>query len=538
MPDEEKTTNQSNNKFLLRFKKINLFLKVITSKIYDYEYLSFVLFLIYLIFSLFIGLLFHKVGNYGVETDFFWSYVPQAKEFHNLHFPIDDFRGPLYPIVLAFFNILIRDYFTSGIIISSLSAAIAIFISHKLLKNITNNTFAFYSVLLIISNPFFIQHSYLCGTDMLFFVLTTTSIYKFISCKNINSKSIIISAVFAGLAYLTRYIGVFLLGISFFIFFSKALETPIKLKLRFSLLYFFSFGVTILPWSLYTYFKKGSFFYNANYKNVLYEMYGTNWEKFWFNQTSEINSIYKVIFLSPLQFILTLLKNIVFHFWSDVHSLMGIHVGLFVIVGIIGLFLLRKSFKTSWKLSAFLILGLIYFFILAMIFYSERFSLPLLPIYAFLAVTGLRYLRQKLNKYLLKPIITLIALLIILLNVVYSFSFNSSNINSGPVELLSLKEWFNKNIPQDKKGSSICARKPHIAYYLELNFVPLPVVSNYSDLIKYLREKKVDYLYFGIYEAYTRDTFYFLLDPQINHPNLQTVVYSDYPKSVLYRVIK
>jgi hypothetical protein len=126
---------------------------------------------------------------------------------------------------------------------------------------------------------------------------------------------------------------------------------------------------------------------------------------------------------------------------------------------------------------------------------------------------------------------------LIVYTLVNAYTFNSKNINSGPTELLVLRDWYRENVPDNKKGEIVAARKAHVAYYLDMKFQLIPMADSYNELIRKLREKDVDYLYFGIAEAGLRREFQFLIDPKGVHPGLEVVVYFESPPSVLYRVL-
>jgi hypothetical protein len=116
------------------------------------------------------------------------------------------------------------------------------------------------------------------------------------------------------------------------------------------------------------------------------------------------------------------------------------------------------------------------------------------------------------------------------------YEYNRKTISSGPKEVLIVAQWFNQQIPPSQRGEVVAARKPHIAYYMGLDFKRIPYVNTYSELIEQLKSKEVDYLFFGIMEAGTRRAFQFLLDPSQPHPGLKPIVYTTRPPSVLYRV--
>ena len=111
---KKKSKNKSIKK--LPTKKSKVSLEESFNKFLQFRYLGLVIAVLYFVILLILSLLYHKVGDYGIETDFFWGYVPHAKSFINGDLQIDAFRGPLYPMVLGLVNLIISNYFISGIV--------------------------------------------------------------------------------------------------------------------------------------------------------------------------------------------------------------------------------------------------------------------------------------------------------------------------------------------------------------------------------------------------------------------------------------
>lgn len=129
----------------------------------------------YFVILLVLSFQFHKVGDYGAETDFFWSYVPAAKSFLNATLQIDPFTGSIYSIIFGLVNLIISDYFYSGILIGIISASFVIFLTFELLKRIFSPTVSFFVSLILIVNPIFVQYTYSAATDMIFNALATSA---------------------------------------------------------------------------------------------------------------------------------------------------------------------------------------------------------------------------------------------------------------------------------------------------------------------------------------------------------------------------
>jgi len=536
---KKKSKKVSNKK--LQSKKSKASLEESFNKFLQFRYLGLVIAVLYFLLLLILSLLYHKVGDYGVETDFFWGYVPNAKSFINGDLQIDQFRGPLYPIVLSLVNIIISNYFISGIVIGVLSASILILFTFELIKNIFSPTVSLFVSLLLASNPIFVQYTYSAGTDMMFNVLVVATLFFFFKDKGLNHRNIIIAAVLGGLSYLTRYNGVFLLGFVFIILFVNYWNNNWAQRIKSSIAFIAVFILTFTPWGIFCLNEKGSFFYNENYKNIAYELYGKgkiSWDQFWFSESNNFKSMFDVIGRDPFLFISTTIGNIGEHFLLDMERLMGWYVGGFIVLGLI-LLLISNPFK-NWKSreTGYYLSNLFFFALLTLVFYSERFSIFLISFYSVIAIQPFFRERFAANKHIPSKLVYLILISLVAVTLAKSISFNSSRINSGPRELLVLQDWYEENIPESERGNNIAARKAHVAYYLGMNFVLLPMANSYEEFIQKLHQYNVDYLYFSSIEAAMRREFQSLLNPKSSHPGLKVVVYFNNPPAVLYRVIK
>ncbi len=535
---KNKSKKKPDKKLQTKISKVSL--EESFNKFFQYRYLGLVIAVLYFVILLIVSLLYHEVGDYGIETDFFWGYVPNAKSFINGDLQIDAFRGPLYPIVLSLVNLIISNYFISGIVIGVLSASILIFLTFELIKKIFSPAVSFFVALLLASNPIFVQYTYSAGTDMMFNALAAATLFFFFKDKEINYRIIIIAAVLGGLSYLTRYNGVFLLGFVFIILFVNYWNNDWVQRIKSSIVFVAVFILTFTPWGFYCLSEKGSFLYNENYKNIAYELYGKgnmSWDKFWFSESSSFTSLSDVIGRDPFLFISTTVGNIGENFLLDMERLMGWYVGAFIILGLI-LLLFSNPLK-NWKSreTGYYLSNLFFFALLTLVFYSERFSIFLISFYSVIAIQPFFIEKFTFNKRIPLKIGYLIMISLIAVTMNESISFNSSRINSGPQELLVLQDWYDTNIPESERGNKIAARKAHVAYYLGMDFVLLPMADSYEELIEKLRQKNVDYLYFSPIEAAMRREFQALLNPKSSHPGLKVVVYFNNPPAVLYRII-
>jgi 4-amino-4-deoxy-L-arabinose transferase-like glycosyltransferase len=492
---------------------------------------------LFLIVMLFISLKYHIVGDYGVETDFYWSYVPEARHILGGTIPIEDFRGPGYPLVLACIALFTSDLFHAGVVLSTVAGAASLYFIFRIFKQLFRADMALIGTLLVAVNTTFVQYSYSAGTDMFFVALVTASTFFFLRHEEMRGLDIVLSAVLAGFAYLTRYNGLFavvaapaaLLAVNPF-------QQTRNLRAKTAALYIGVFLLTIAPWGIYCLIEKGSFFYNKNYLNIAYEMFAKGripWDQYWSVDAQKFTSLTQVIFANPGLFVTTVIRNIFEHVVGDLGKLAGWQVGVFSVLGV-PLFIKERP---SARVLGYFIFALLFFAVLLLVFYGERFSLYLLPVYVVLALKALTW--QGLARYRFWKRVqsgALIAAVLLVWTAVSSYEFNSANIGSGPREVVSIAQWFRNNYDDTAKGQIIIARKPHIAYYLDMKMELFPYVDTYPQLLDHIRKVHASYLYFSLMEAGMRPQFQYLLDPSKAPPELKPLTYSAYPPAVLYKV--
>lgn len=492
---------------------------------------------VYFVLMLFVSLKYHIIGDYGVETDFYWSYVPQAKHILEGTIIVEDFHGPVYPIVLSLIARVTSDLFHAGVILSLLSASATLFFIFQILKKLFRADMALIGTTLIALNATFIQYSYTAGTDMLFNALVTGSVFFLLKDEERKWLNIALSALLAGIGYLTRYNGVFaLVAAPAAILLANIYQLSWRERIRTSAFFAGIFLLVIAPWGLYCFIEKGSFFYNKNYLNIAYEMFAKGkigWDQYWSVESQKFTSLRQVIFADPGLFISTVLRNIFEHGADDLGKLLGWQIGVFSLAGI-ALFVKERP---TTRVLGYFIISILFFGVLLMVFYGERFSMFLLPFYVALALKTLTW--QKLAQYRFWNRIHIggLAGIILLIWTGYnSYQFNSMTIDSGPKEVIGIARWFEQNVGQKDSGKIIITRKPHIAYYLDMKMELFPYVNTYGELLAKMREVNASYLYFGLMEAGMRPQFRQLLDPRNAPPELRPLTYTVSPPAVLYKV--
>jgi hypothetical protein len=471
----------------------------------------------YFIILLFIAFTFHRIGDYGVETDFYWLYVPQAKEVLKGILPIDAYKGPIYQSIVALFSLIFAgDFFRAGIFINILSASLILLSIFKIIDLISNRDLALITVIFTATNRYFIKYSYSCSTDMVFMVLFFLSVFYLLKSNFWESthsgkdiKSIWLAGLFCSLAYLTRYtslsliISVFLYLMFQIIKIFQAKNNIIKKELidrvKKTSLFFIPNFVLISIWGIICLAYKGSFFYNDNFLNTAYTVYKSpnmSNNEWTYKYQIQFHSMYDVIFKDFGLFVKRIfIENFTSYFVKDMSVLLPWYIGIFTCFGLIFFFIKHKNLNFSLKF--FIFLSLIFYFFPVMTFYSERFSLPLLPLYLYLMIyfVSLSFIRDKFKKRKIIIVGFIIVIIIASVSVYRSFTYIKKDIRSGPKEILLVSEWVKNNYHDSMNGKTVLAYKPHIAYYTNSNFVPFAIVTDYKDLLVQIKEKNVDYLY-------------------------------------------
>ncbi|MBI4429724.1 MAG: glycosyltransferase family 39 protein [Ignavibacteriales bacterium] len=492
---------------------------------------------VYFVVMSYIGLKYHIVGDYNVETDFYWLYVPNAKEILGGHVLIEEFRGPAYPAFLAVVGVVLKDFFRSGIILSTLAASFVLFFAFETLKKLFRADLALVATTLTAVNATFVQYTYTAGTDMVFNALVAASAFFLFRKEERTKSDLVIFSVAAGVAYLTRYNGIFVVvAISIIFLLLNQHRLALREKFKNTTMTLGIFLATITPWGIYCLIEKGSFFYNRNYLNIAYEMFAKgkiSWDQYWMVEASKFSSLPQVILADPALFAGTVVSNLYEHFVNDLRLLLGFHLGVFVVAGI---FLYIKEKPTTRQLSYFTF-GLCFFLVLLLVFYGERFSLFLIPVYASLALKALSWQRlSRLRFWNGVHAGAFVSWILITWSAADSITFNKANINSGPQEIPVIAETFRKNYGDSDRGKIILTRKPHIAYYLDMTMRTFPYVDNWEELKAEARSLHASYLFYGMMEAGLRPQFRELLDPRRAPEWLKPMTYTVSPPAVLYKV--
>ncbi|NQU06083.1 MAG: glycosyltransferase family 39 protein [Calditrichaeota bacterium] len=466
---------------------------------------------------------YHPIGDWGVESDFYWDQAPAAEELLQGKLNVEHYRfkGPGYPLLLTPFIAVLKDSFLAARILALTSTVVCLLLTFLLFRKYFNPLWGTWAVLALVTNCTFARYSFRAGTDMPFFMLCL--IFYLVIVSNFRGKALIIGLL-SGFACLIRYNGISLVivGLIWAAYFEKGIDK----KEYFRKLISTGLGLlaVILPWCNFLYSQTGDPFCNLNFQNIAYELSRDSvatWDQFWYSDSSmRASSLMDVIQVHGWGIFVMIGRNLVKHFLLDMTNLLCFVVGLSVIFGII-LYIFKKtiSCRIHWLIGT----GIAIYCIISLVYYSERFSMPLLPIY--LIFSCLFFTSPLVTKYLSRinirfNVIYLFALVLILLGAPSRMNYLVTEMKIVPTEILDVakNETFN-SLPHGK----MTARKPHAPYLLGHKFVVLPIFKNINLLADWLEENNIDYLFLSRREASLRPELSGLLRYPYGHPRIEPI---------------
>ena len=445
-------------------------------------------------------LLKRSIGDYGVETDFYGDFVPTARRWMDGQPSVmGGFRGPFYYLVLGLFGSLLRDYFLVGKLLSVLGAGFGLRIAGGLLRRLWTPEVGVYGTLFIAANPVFLEYTYRACTDMIFWLLFTSSLALLFSGETHRMRSWILAGILAGTAWLTRYNGGVLVPTALLV----ALITirPLSRGVRPVLGFLAAWVLVIAPWSLYLWAQTGDPFWNRAYQNVAVEIYPSSASKATQgNFMSEVGfaSLFEVWSVYPSQFLRVIAANSFEHLWEDVRKLVGMGWAVAALLGV-------AAGWRSWvrrETVGFALVAVLVYTSLLPVFYNQRFMLPLLLWWAAAVgvlggVVGQRLglLAEKAPGRVSRLFLQGLVVLVLGLFVVWSThtqlreSTDLDGNKSGATEILKLAEALEGSGVVFNDLTPIAARKPHIGYYLGAPVISIPLGTTEA-----LRESGAHYL--------------------------------------------
>jgi tetratricopeptide (TPR) repeat protein len=474
----------------------------------------------------------HRVGDYMTETDFYGQYAQGARLIQRGHLEPARYGvvGPGYELALAAAGLVVRDLFLAAGLLSLVSSALTLLLWSTLLRRRADARAALGAALFLATNATFFRYGYSVTTDAFALLLQSAALAVLLARPGLRAAAG--AGVLAALAFLTRYnAGVLLPAGLVAIAAGGALQEK---RGRAALLFAAGFLLPVLPWVVYS-FARGTGVTFQLHHNIAYEVFarakGIPWDTYQRTMQPQFHDLADVIARDPGAVARRMLFNVHDHLRLDAVSLLGWPLALCAVLGL-GLGLTDGALRRLWPLApAWALL----FLALVPAFYSERYSLALLPFYAVAAASFFASPRFALvllrgPRIWLKPALVLLPLAFALAATVRS---QARLLDQLPVEVLDAARTLRSLA---RPGDRVIARKPHLAFHSGVQPVPFPFVSTLPRLAAYARAQGARWLYFSWPEGQTRPEFWCLLDSTAVVPGLTVRRITAPHPAVLYEI--
>lgn len=488
----------------------------------------------------------HPFGNYATETDFYHLFAPDAQRILAGQVPQNTFQGPGYPVVLALGSRVSGvELFTFGKWFSVVCASLVGLAIFLLFRPLFGGVVGLGAQLLFIVSGEFPQFSINATTDLFFLLLCLTTLVLFLSRRSEPLERVLLASIFAGLAYLTRYNGLFLVATCLAgILLLDIFQTGWRRRLGLATIFIAGFTLTVSPWLYLNARHYGSPLYNTNYLNMATQFYpelvagktnqdGTRLleEKF--------KSFGDVLRYNPGQALLRYPQTL----WQSLrYSVTGMLLNRYVAIpGLLGLLLVLWRRRTR-EVQLIILAGLIYLLLMGLNHWETRYYLFWGVVLSGLAVETIRLTADHILRYTRRTSPGWKMLPVGLFVLLWVLSFNESRADvlkflaAQPWEISGARDFLVDQYDGETRRLRIVARKPHLPYLVKAEWIFFPQVRTIDEFKHWVEQNDVDFIVIGKRELKERKELAPLGKPSKAPEWLKPVWIYDQTGLILYRV--
>jgi hypothetical protein len=484
----------------------------------------------------------HRVGDYFTESDFYGAYARGARLIQHGQLVPSRYTvvGPGYEIALAVAGFAIRDLFRAAQLLSALSVAGIAWAWFVLLRRRVDARLGAAMLLFLCSNDGLFRYASSATTDAFGIALQAAALFALLGAPRAEpgvpaapgARRFAVAGLLAAFAFLTRYNAVALLPAGLLAILAGGTGTPRRGTA--AIAFTAAFLVPVLPWIAFSLAHGGTLGTQLHH-NIAYEVFarskGIAWDDYQKDLQSQFPNLGAVIARDPGAVARQMFANVFDHLRGDAANVLGWPAAIAAIAGLV--FALRTGWRHAlWPLLA---AGALLFLTLVPVFYSERYSLALLPVYATLAGAAfasplLALAAGRGPRVWLK---TLGAPLLVALALPAGLARQARTFEQLPYEVLDAGKALHG---LRAHGDRVISRKAHIAYYGDCEPLAFPFAGDLDGLARYARETHARWLYVSWPEVETRPGFYHLLDTAGVVPGLTARYSSPVRPAVLYEI--
>lgn len=458
---------------------------------------------------------FHKTPGYGVETDLFGDSIPAAQALaHGSPAPHHyEYKGPGYPLLLLLATFLSGGNAWFGArLLNVVAAVLGAGFVFLLFREKGGLDLARFTLLALCVNPLYWRTSIEAGTDMPAFALAITSTWL-VLCSQ-SQRAAAGAGALAGFAILCRYNTAFLVPAALVAIALPGL--PNGSRARRLLAYGAGLTLVLGPWLVANRALTGSPFTNRNYANLAYELYGRGmgWDVFWSDVAPRFSGFGEVVRYDPAGALVHWGRNLATRWLLDLRQLVPVWLGVAAVPGaILGVIAVRRNPAQAVGFVAHYVFC---YATLALVFYTPRFFLYLVPFY--LAAAGLFFLPPGRSKGWLRKLGIVLAAAALAGSAVMSARQTGAQLAADPFEIVEAGHTLKKLAPP---GARLLARKPQVAWFAGMEYVPLPNVETLRELLTEARRLGAPYLFLSGIEASLRPQFTLLNEGEVALPGFE-----------------
>lgn len=469
----------------------------------------------------------HRIGDYMAETDFYGAYAEGAKLIQHGHLLPARYGviGPVYEILLGLTGFVVPNLFVAAEILSLLATLATLGFWFAILRRRIDVRVALAAVALYAVNPFVFRYGYSATTDAVSVAIQSACLWLLLARP--GPRAAFLAGLLAAVAFLARYNAVYLLPAGLIVFALRPPGTRLALALRFAA----GFVAPVLPWVLFCLASGARFSFQLHH-NIAYEVYarakGIPWDNYQRFLQPQFHNLWDVIRRDPGAFTTRMATNVWEHLRDDGLKLLGAWTAAAALAGLVVLFVERRGRALLPVLAP----GVLLFLSLVPVFYSERYSLALVPFYA--ALGGLAFgaplLALPAGGVWVKALVLALALGFTIRGDVKATRYAISQL---PTEVLEIAETLRE---RKAPGDRVIARKPHVAFHAGVEAAPFPFADSLPDLARGAKAEGARWLFVSWPEVETRPAFWHLLDTTGVVPGLTVRRVTRPHPAVLYEI--
>ena len=474
---------------------------------------------------LYVGALAYPVHRHvvGAFSDFYVRFAPDADRVAAGEFPRNTYNPPGYPMLLALASPLTGgDHFTTGKWMSLLAGGLTGSLAFVLFRRLFDPGPALLAVPIILTSAIFATYAISAMTDVPFVLLCLIAMIAVTSDGPHRVRTVVLSGMLCGIAYLIRYNAVFLLvpGLAAALWGQRRWSSRATLGAA----YVASFLVTVAPWLWMNYTHQGSPFYSTNYEDVA--------RAFRITRSAPFTSLADVLLHDPARFARGYTVNLGYVLYQTLGTRLALlPVGPLAAMGI-GLSLARNRRRPVFLV---LLAGLSFFLVMSLTHWEKRYYFFILVCYSGFAAFAIfeiaRWVGRARGLMAAQATMAVLVLWIVVPSIVTVWQAAAKTLSRQPVELLPAAEVVRR---EASPRATVMAVRAQMAYLSRREWRPLPRADSVERLKILLQQDPPGYIAYDRWARKYIPELKSLLDPAAG-PGWLRAVYS-HPSIVVYRV--